>query len=132
MGTLYYELESTAATLAGAVNAKCRAFAVTSRDAICGPNKAVDDNSQKLPQAQLTYATFANSTVRKRVFFSDFKTSAVDRYNLVSQGRGSIGLRSRVAWMLFNVHLEDIRKHCGRDPYEPELTFCSTFLGKRC
>ncbi|KAL1435019.1 hypothetical protein MTO96_001568 [Rhipicephalus appendiculatus] len=132
MGTLYYELESAASTLSDAVNAKCRSIAVTSRDAICGPNKTVDDKIQKLAQPQLTYATFVNSSVRKRVLFSDFKTSAVERYNLVSRGSGSTGLRSRVAWMLFNVHLEDIRKHCGRDPYEPEQTFCNVFLGKTC
>ncbi|KAH8028214.1 hypothetical protein HPB51_014169 [Rhipicephalus microplus] len=85
MGTLYYELEDPASDIVESINKKCRASALTSRDA----------------------------------------------YQLASQN-GTIRLRSRVAWMLFNVHLEDVRKHCGREPYEPEQTFCDVFLEKTC
>lgn len=128
MGTLMYELSSDHKKLADAVYALCTATILTSREALCGSGISVDESTQKLPAPYLTYGAFPTGGNKKRVVFTDFKTSAAEKFVNVSRGTGSTNLRSRVAWMLFNVHLEDTAQKCGVKPFEVEEKFCNVFL----
>lgn len=128
MGTLMYELSSEHNKLADAVYALCTATSLTSREALCGSGISIEDSKHKLPAPYLTYGSFPTGGNKKRVVFTDFKTTAADRFVNVSGGTGSTNLRSRVAWMLFNVHLEDTAQRCAVKPFEVEEKFCKVFL----
>ncbi|XP_065292754.1 uncharacterized protein [Dermacentor albipictus] len=135
MGTLIYELTSDQNDLASAINAKCYRGSLTGREALCGTAKDVDKGKQTLAAPYLTYGGFPTSGNKKRVVFTDYQHSATERFLNVSGGTGSDNLRSRVAWMLFNVHLEDTAKTCGGiEPFELENSFCKAFLpsGEGC
>ncbi|KAH6926936.1 hypothetical protein HPB50_024273 [Hyalomma asiaticum] len=79
MGTLLYELDSNASTLAKAVNAKCKAIFMTSREAVCGRRITIDDATQRLPAPHLIYGDYPVASDWKRVLFTEFKDSAADR-----------------------------------------------------
>ncbi|XP_054928133.1 uncharacterized protein [Dermacentor andersoni] len=135
MGTLMYELTSDHNDLASAVNAKCNGTSLTSREALCGAAKVVDTAKQKLAAPYLTYGGFPTAGNNRRVVFTDYLHTATERFLNVSGGTGSNDLRSRVAWMLFNVHLADTGKICGGiPPFELENDFCKVFLpsGQGC
>ncbi|XP_075554177.1 uncharacterized protein LOC142587180 [Dermacentor variabilis] len=135
MGTLIYELTSDHNDLASAVNAECNGTALTSREALCGAASVVDKGKQTLAAPYLTYGGFPTPGNKRRVVFTDYLHTATARFLNVSGGTGSNNLRSRLAWMLFNVHLGDTAKRCGGIlPFELEDSFCKVFLpsGQGC
>nr|XP_054927936.1 uncharacterized protein LOC129380230 [Dermacentor andersoni] len=135
MGTLIYELTSEYNNLASAVNAKCNGTSLTSREALCGSANVVDTAKQKLAAPYLTYGGFPTAGNKRRVVFTDYLHTATERFMNVSGGTGSNNLRSRVAWMLFNVHLGDTAQRCGGiRTFELEDNFCKAFLpsGQGC
>ncbi|XP_054928243.1 uncharacterized protein [Dermacentor andersoni] len=135
MGTLIYELTSDYNNLASAIYSKCNGTSLTSREALCGSAQVVDTAKQKLGAPHLTYGGFPTDGNKKRVVFTDYLHTATERFMNVSGGTGSSNLRSRVAWMLFNVHLGDTAQRCGGiRTFELEDNFCRAFLpsGQGC
>ncbi|KAL3213944.1 hypothetical protein MRX96_007344 [Rhipicephalus microplus] len=131
MGTLLYVLESEAVSPRDAAYAKCKDFGITSRDAICGRRNRTDTGDQFLDEPYVLYGTFLDGDTRKYVAFAEYFTSCRDKFIRARRKYGSV--RRRVAWMLFNVHLGDVRGRCGSGAFLVVKLICQEIRGsKKC
>ncbi|KAH6933211.1 hypothetical protein HPB50_013500 [Hyalomma asiaticum] len=99
MAAMIYVLMHDAPNLNSSAYAKCKGFGLTSRDAICGPRKTVDQKVQLLKNPYVVYASFVNDKTSKHVIFAEYFTSARDKFTAARRKFGSV--RTRVALMLF-------------------------------
>ncbi|KAL1468115.1 hypothetical protein MTO96_041687 [Rhipicephalus appendiculatus] len=129
MGTLLYVLEKDAASLNDSAYAKCLDFGMTTRDVLCGM-RAFVNRKQYLSRPYMLYATFVrDEKTPRRVAFTEFAISPRNKYDAVRQKYGS--LHHRGVLMLFNVHMEDVRKRCGADPFSLFKWICEDFRGEK-
>ncbi|KAH8028216.1 hypothetical protein HPB51_014171 [Rhipicephalus microplus] len=124
MGTMFYVLKrEVVRPLAGAY-ANCTGFGMTSRDAVCGPRR----NTEFLDEPYVVYSAFLRSDTWKYVAFAEYFTSTRDKYHKALQKYGSV--RSRLAWMLFNVHLVDVLRTCGSGTFTVIRLICQEIRGQ--
>ncbi|XP_050038069.2 uncharacterized protein [Dermacentor andersoni] len=125
MATLIYVLKQDAHNLGDSLYARCSGVALTSRDAICGQRSSLDPKTQYIDKPYIIYGTFIRNNSRNQVAFAEYYTSARDK---VFQARRSYGrIRRRMALMLFNVHLGDVRKKCGAEVFDTLKWLCHDF-----
>ncbi|XP_075744353.1 uncharacterized protein LOC142803136 [Rhipicephalus microplus] len=127
MGTLVYVLQEGVRSLRAAAYARCTDFIMTSRDAICGKRQFVDASTQFLGEPYDIYATFLEDDVYNYVAFAEYHTSALEKFVTARRKYGSLHHRS--AWLLFNVHLGDVRPKCGADAFSVVKWFCQYYKG---
>ncbi|KAL1467919.1 hypothetical protein MTO96_041830 [Rhipicephalus appendiculatus] len=129
MGTLLYVLEKDAASLNDSAYAKCLDFGMTTRDVLCGM-RAFVNRKKYLSRPYMIYATFVREEkTSRRVAFSEFAVSPRNKYDATRQKYGS--LHHRGVLMLFNVHMVDVRKRCGADPFSLFKWICEDFRGRK-
>ncbi|KAL3198916.1 hypothetical protein MRX96_001494 [Rhipicephalus microplus] len=73
------------------------------------------------------YATFLEDDVYNYVAFAEYHTSALEKFVTARRKYGSLHHRS--AWLLFNVHLGDVRPKCGADAFSVVKWFCQYYKG---
>ncbi|KAL3213942.1 hypothetical protein MRX96_007342 [Rhipicephalus microplus] len=129
MATLMYVLKKDVFSVANAIYERCTGLVVTSRDAVCGQRRTLDMKAQYIDKPYMVYGTFVRNGSRRNVAFAEYFTSAREKF---FQARRSYGrLRRRAALVLFDVHLVDVRKKCGGDPFHLMKWVCQEFKGAR-
>ncbi|KAL1435020.1 hypothetical protein MTO96_001569 [Rhipicephalus appendiculatus] len=116
MATLMYVLKKDVTSVANAIYERCTGIAVTSRDAVCGQRRTLDMTAQYIDIPYMIFGTFVRNSSRRNVAFAEYFTSAREKF---FQARKNFGrIRRRAAFVLFNVHLTDVRKKCGGDAFK--------------
>ncbi|KAL1466659.1 hypothetical protein MTO96_042584, partial [Rhipicephalus appendiculatus] len=91
---------------------------------ICGQEKS---DQRFLGYPLNIYGAFLEDNTFNRVAFSEYHTSARDKFFSASERYGRLHHRS--VWLLFNVHLGDIRARCGADAFGVIKWFCRDYRG---
>lgn len=127
MGTMIYWLNVGMARVNTSMYEKCSTMAMTTRDALCSTGTPV-----YIQGDYFIYGGFLVSKTTQGVAFSEYHLSAAEKWEKarrVGEGQG-MKHRRRVSLLLFNVHLEDLKKKCSVAPFTVLTNLCNSFKGK--
>lgn len=118
MAVLTFHLTADASSPAGSVYSRCKTAAISSADLMCPRERHLTDE-----HPSSTLAGFAQDNSKQLVFTAETDDTIQKKVDYITK----LKLRSRFAWLLYNVHLTDIEGRCLGQPHSRIAKLKSVF-----